>query len=75
MQKTIEVVYEKGVFKPLEKVELVEGGKAKLTIEREKGVITSEDIEELRESIRRLPKSRINLKRIDEIYHEGKMLD
>ena len=75
MQKTIEVVYEKGVFKPLEKVELVEGGKAKLTIEREKGVITSEDIEELRESIRSLPKSKINLKRIDEIYHEGKMLD
>jgi len=75
MQKTIEVVYEKGVFKPLEPVELEEGRKAKLTIESEKGVITSEDIEELRESIRRLPKSRINLKRIDEIYHEGKMLD
>ena len=75
MQKTIEVVYEKEVFKPREKVELVESRKAKLTIEREKGVITSEDIEELRESIRRLPKSRINLKRIDEIYHEGKMLD
>ena len=75
MQKTIEVVYEKGMFKPMEPVELEEGGKAKLTIEREKGVITSEDIEELRESIRRLPKSRINLKRIDEIYHEGKMLD
>ena len=27
MQKTIEVVYEKGVFKPLEKVELEEGEK------------------------------------------------
>ena len=26
MQKTIEVVYEKGVFKPLEKVDLREGG-------------------------------------------------
>ncbi|RCV65605.1 putative DNA-binding protein [Methanophagales archaeon] len=29
MQKTIEVVYEKGVFKPLEQVDLKEGGKDK----------------------------------------------
>jgi len=75
MQRTIEVVYEKGVFKPLEKLDFWEGRKAKVTIEKEKGIITLEDIKELKESIRRLPKSKINLKRIDEIYYEGKMLD
>ena len=75
MQKTIEVVYEKGMFKPLEKVDLKEGGKAKVTIEKEKGIITLKDIKELKESIKRLPKSKIDLKRIDEIYYEGKMLD
>ena len=75
MQKTIEVVYENEVFKPLEKVELREGLKAKVTIEKEKGIITLEDIKELEESIKTLPKSKIRLKRIDEIYYEGKMLD
>ena len=34
MQKTIEVVYEKGVFKPLEKVELMEGEKIKVDIKK-----------------------------------------
>ena len=32
MQKTIEVVYEKGVFKPLEKVEIPEGAKRRIRI-------------------------------------------
>jgi predicted DNA-binding antitoxin AbrB/MazE fold protein len=32
MQKTIEVVYENGVFKPLEKVELEEGEEIKIKI-------------------------------------------
>ena len=32
MQKTIEVVYEKGVFKPLEKVDLREGEKTVVEI-------------------------------------------
>jgi predicted DNA-binding antitoxin AbrB/MazE fold protein len=34
MQKTIEVVYGKGVFKPLEPVELKEGEKIKFDISR-----------------------------------------
>ena len=34
MQKTIEVVYEKGVFKPLEQVELEEGEKIKVDIKK-----------------------------------------
>ncbi|MBC8520801.1 MAG: antitoxin family protein [Methanomicrobia archaeon] len=36
MQKTIEVVYEKGVFKPLEKVEMEEGEHAKIRMEEKK---------------------------------------
>jgi len=36
MQKTIEVVYEDGVFKPLEPVKLEEGEKARIEIKREK---------------------------------------
>ena len=35
MQRTIEVVYEKGVFKPLEPVELKEGEKMEIRIEGE----------------------------------------
>jgi len=75
MQKTIEVVYENGVFKPLHPIELIEGGKAKVTIEKEKGIITSKDIKELKEAIENLPKLKIGLKKLDEIYNEGKMLD
>jgi len=33
MQKTIEVVYEKGVLKPLEKVKIPEGVKRRIRIE------------------------------------------
>jgi len=40
MRKTIEVVYEGGVFKPLEPVELEEGEKTKITIEKGKGILT-----------------------------------
>jgi len=39
MQKTIEVVYEKGVFKPLEKVELKEGERMKVRIEERRGIL------------------------------------
>ncbi len=39
MQKTIEVVYEGGVFKPLEKVDLVEGERMKVKIEERRGIL------------------------------------
>ena len=39
MQKRIEVVFEKGVFKPLEPVDLKEGEKMDICIEDEKTVI------------------------------------
>ncbi len=75
MQKTIEVVYEDGVFKPLKKVEMEEGGKAKIIIEKEKGSLTLKDIKEIKEAIKTLPKVRIRPQKLDEMYYEGKMLD
>jgi len=75
MGETIEVIYENGVFKPLRKVELKEGEKAKIIMEKEKGILSSEDIKEIKEALKTLPKVRINLKRLDELYYEGKMLD
>ncbi len=39
MQKTIEVVYEKGMFKPLEEVKLKEGERVKIKIEESRGVL------------------------------------
>lgn len=77
MQNTIEVVYESGIFRPLKKVDFKEGEKAKLIVEKrkEKGIITLEDIKEMEEAFKTLPKSRISLKKLEEIYYEGKMLD
>ena len=53
MQKTIEVVYEKGVFKPLEKVEMEEGEKIKVEIKKlpEKlfGIFRGKDLTKLLE--------------------------
>ena len=34
MLKVIDVVYEKGIFKPLEKVDLMEGERVKIKIEK-----------------------------------------
>ena len=39
MQKTIEVVYEKGVFKPLERVDLEEGERMRVKIEGKRGIL------------------------------------
>lgn len=39
MQKTIEVVYEDGVFKPLEKVKIEEGEKLRIEIEGLKSTV------------------------------------
>ena len=53
MQKTIEVVYEKGMFKPLEPVELEEGERMALEIKKlpEKlfGIFRGKDLSKLLE--------------------------
>jgi len=70
--KTIEVVYEDGVFKPLEKVELEEGEKARIEIKREKIILDKN--EKTREILDKLNKFKpISLKRekLEEIYIES----
>ncbi len=51
------------------------GEKTKITIEKEKGILTLEDIKEIEGAIRTLPKVRISSRKLDEMYYEGKMLD
>ncbi len=57
--KSIEVVYEDGVFKP---VGLAEGEKAIVIFEKARGVITLGDREELKVAFKSLPKSKISIK-------------
>jgi len=75
MAKEVDAVYEKGVLKPLERLDLREGERAKLIIKRERGVITSEDIQEIARIVEKLPKVKVEEEELDEIYYEGKMFD
>ncbi|MGB2727611.1 MAG: antitoxin family protein [Halobacteriota archaeon] len=71
--RTIEVVFEKGVFKPLEPVELEEGEKARIEIKRESKI--SDKREKTREILDKLNKFRpISLKpeKLEEIYIESR---
>ncbi len=74
MTRVIEVIYENGVFKPLEKIDLPQGSRVKMKIEEERGILTPDFIKELDKRIKALPKTRIDLETLDEIYYEGKML-
>ena len=70
MQKTIEVVYEKGVFKPLEPVELKEGETITIRVTKiESDIQTAKNILSMLDS---LPKRKVNLRLAEELYHEGK---
>jgi len=75
MTREIEAVYEKGVLKPLEQLDLREGERVKLIVKRERGVITSEDIQEIAKIVEKLPKVKVEEEELDEIYYEGKMFD
>ena len=75
MAKEVDAVYEKGVLKPLERVDLREGERVKLIVKRERGVITSEDIQEIARIVEKLPKVKVEEEELDEIYYEEKMFD
>ena len=62
MQKTIEVVYENGVFKPLEPVELKEGEKMEIIMEEKKK--REIDFEPIK------LKNKVSIKRIEELRSE-----
>ena len=70
MQKTIEVVYEKGMFKPLMPVELKEGEMITIRVTKiESDIQTAKNILLGLDS---LPKRKVDLKLANELYHEGK---
>ena len=73
MQKTIEVVYEDGVFKPLEPVEMEGGEKARIEIKRENKILDKR--EKTRKILDKLNKFKpISLKpeKLEEIYIESR---
>ncbi|MGC9444920.1 MAG: antitoxin family protein [Candidatus Methanospirareceae archaeon] len=71
--KRIEMVYEGGVFKPLEQVDLEEGTVIKVTMGKNRGVLTSRDLDELRTLLKSLPKTTVDFKKLDAVYYEAKM--
>ncbi len=73
MPKIIEAIYENGVFKPLEKVELKRGEKVKVFVE-ERGIITDLLIIELEKILKNLPKPKVSPEDLEEAYYAGKML-
>ena len=73
MQKTIEVVYEKGVFKPLKPVELEEG--SEILIRVKKVVPDIQTTKKILSELDYLPRRKVNLKLAEELYHEGKISD
>ncbi|KAF5437406.1 putative DNA-binding protein [Candidatus Methanophagaceae archaeon] len=60
--KTVDVVYEDGVFKPLEKVER-EDTKIQSDIQTAKSILSMLDSQ---------PKRKVDLKLAEELYHEGR---
>jgi len=55
MQKAIEVVYEKGVFKPLQKVDLPEKTKLRMRVESEGLYELIEDLSEMFKDVKEDP--------------------
>jgi predicted DNA-binding antitoxin AbrB/MazE fold protein len=73
MQKTIEVVYEKGMFKPLERVNLREGEMITIRVTKiESDIQTAKNILLGLDS---LPKRKVDLKLAEELYYEGRSSD
>ncbi len=69
MQKTIEVVYEKGMFKPLMPVELEEGEKIRIEIKEK--VDKSEKAREILDKLRRFTSIRLKPEKLEEMYLES----
>ncbi|MBC8521936.1 MAG: antitoxin family protein [Methanomicrobia archaeon] len=69
MQKTIEVVYEKGMFKPLEKVELIEGEEIRIEIKEK--IDKSEKAREILDKLKRFTSIRLKPEILEEIYLES----
>jgi len=62
MRKTIEVVYEEGVFKPLEPVELEEGTKVKIEIK--------DLLKERLKKYKGILKAKVSSEELNELYYQ-----
>jgi len=62
MRKTIEVVYEQGVFKPLEPVELEEGTKVKIEIK--------DLLKERLKKYKGILKAKVSSEELNELYYQ-----
>ncbi len=71
--KMIEVVYEDGVFKPLGPVNVNEGEVFKVTVGEQRGILTSRDLEHLRALLESLPKTTVDLNKLNVLYYDSKM--
>jgi predicted DNA-binding antitoxin AbrB/MazE fold protein len=69
MQRTIEVVYEKGMFKPLMPVELKEGEQIRIEIKEK--VDKSEKAREILDKLRRFTSIRLKPEKLEEMYLES----
>jgi predicted DNA-binding antitoxin AbrB/MazE fold protein len=69
VQKTIEVVYEKGMFKPLEKVEMIEG--EEIMIEIKEKIDKSKKAREILDKLKRFTSIRLKPEILEEIYLES----
>ena len=69
MTKTIEVVYEDGVFKPLEKVEMKEGEEIKIKIKET--IDRSKKAGEILDKLKKFTPVRLNPEKLEEIYLEA----
>ncbi len=68
--KTVDVVYEDGVFKPLEKVVLEVGKEITIKVTKiQSDIQTAKSILSMLDS---LPKRKVDLKLAEELYHEGR---
>ena len=64
MTKTIEVVYENGVFKPLGKVEMKEGIKVKVEI------TDNSSLKERLQKYKGILKAKVSSEELNELYHQ-----
>jgi len=71
MTKTIEVVYENGVFKPLEKVELKEGEEMRIKIKIKETMDRSKKAKEILDKLKKFTPVRLNPEKLEGLYLEA----
>ncbi len=65
--------YKDGVFKPEEKINLPENSVVLIKSLKVRGLLLKEDILEIKKVLETLPKSRIDFKKLNELYYDIKI--